>query len=499
MSNEVEIIVRGKDQSGPAMQSATRATQGYKKGLDATGEAADKSETRVMGMKDSVDGLATVMKGPGEQGLASYLQGWADLASGIANFVIPAMQAFTITNIKSAASTVATKVAAIATATATKAWAAAQWLLNVALTANPIGIVVMAVAALVGALILAYNKSETFRAGVQAVNEKIAELAKWLWDKLVIAFKVTVEWIQKAWGWFKNLIGATDSASDAADAHEKAQKRQKEAAEKATEELKRQKEAADKLADSLLGLEGGQLDFEGALDSATKSLKENGRTLDAGTEKGRNNRRALQDIARSTMAWRKAAEDAGESQEFQTQVTEQGRAALIRAAKQMGATDKEAREYARGLLGIPKVRQTEVKISTKGLGVVIGALNRAARDRVVTFYTRTVGGGPNSRQPIRARRSGGIIGAAASGGVRSNMTLVGEDGPELADLPPGTRVHSAPDTNRMLARSGGGGVARVEIEWVGGNAGDEFMTWLKKNIRVRGGRGSNSVQTALGS
>ena len=50
-----------------------------------------------------------------------------------------------------------------ATGIATKAWTAAQWLLNAALDANPIGIVVMALGALVGALIYAYNHSEDFR------------------------------------------------------------------------------------------------------------------------------------------------------------------------------------------------------------------------------------------------------------------------------------------------------------------------------------------------
>jgi hypothetical protein len=46
---------------------------------------------------------------------------------------------------------------------ATAAWAAGQWLLNAALTANPIGIVIVAVAALVAGIIIAYRHSETFR------------------------------------------------------------------------------------------------------------------------------------------------------------------------------------------------------------------------------------------------------------------------------------------------------------------------------------------------
>lgn len=46
---------------------------------------------------------------------------------------------------------------------------AAQWLLNTAMTANPIGIVVVALGALIGGLAIAYNKFEGFRAMVDGV------------------------------------------------------------------------------------------------------------------------------------------------------------------------------------------------------------------------------------------------------------------------------------------------------------------------------------------
>ncbi|WP_225811341.1 phage tail protein [Streptomyces spinosus] len=48
------------------------------------------------------------------------------------------------------------------------------------------------------------------------------------------------------------------------------------------------------------------------------------------------------------------------------------------------------------------------------------------------------------------KAAGGIVGAAASGGLRSGLTLVGEQGPELAELPMGSRVWSNPDTRRKL-------------------------------------------------
>lgn len=46
----------------------------------------------------------------------------------------------------------------------TKSWIAAQWLLNAAMSANPIGIVITAIAALVSAVVYCYNKFAGFRA-----------------------------------------------------------------------------------------------------------------------------------------------------------------------------------------------------------------------------------------------------------------------------------------------------------------------------------------------
>lgn len=75
-----------------------------------------------------------------------------------------ALAALSVTLIAiSIASTISAAAAGIATA-ATAAWTAAQWLLNVALDANPIGIVVIAIAALVAGIVLAYEHSATFRA-----------------------------------------------------------------------------------------------------------------------------------------------------------------------------------------------------------------------------------------------------------------------------------------------------------------------------------------------
>ena len=57
---------------------------------------------------------------------------------------------------------------------ASVAWTRAVWLLNVALLMNPIGLVVIAVVALVAAFVLAYKKSDAFRAAVDRLGASIS-------------------------------------------------------------------------------------------------------------------------------------------------------------------------------------------------------------------------------------------------------------------------------------------------------------------------------------
>ena len=86
-------------------------------------------------------------------------------------------------------------------------------------------------------------------------------------------------------------------------------------------------------------------------------------------------------------------------------------------------------------------------------------------------------------QTHTARAAGGVVGAAASGGLRSGLTLVGEHGPELAQLAPGTRITSNPDTMALLAGAGGGGGTHLHVEFSGPvGSSRELENWLEKAV-----------------
>lgn len=112
----------------------------------------------------------------------------------------------TLANIKAVAAAAAAKGAAIASSI----WEGAQAALNFVLSANPIGIVVMAIAALVAAIVYAYNNCEEFREICDKVWGVIKDVASAVWDWLVKAFDDCSAAIKKAWEWVKAFFGISD-------------------------------------------------------------------------------------------------------------------------------------------------------------------------------------------------------------------------------------------------------------------------------------------------
>lgn len=211
-SKALQGVGAAAEDAGRKVKDSTDDSAG---GLDRLGEGADKSEQRIMGLKDSVDGLSTILQGPGEQGVAAYLQGWADLSSGIANFVVPALSKMIPEVVKQGVATAWSTVQQKAAAAANRVWAATQWLVNAALSANPIALVVIAIAALVAAILWLWNNNEGFRNFVIAAWEKIkaaiAVVADWFGQHVVPAIKAAVGFIvgyyRTMWQVFTTVAG----------------------------------------------------------------------------------------------------------------------------------------------------------------------------------------------------------------------------------------------------------------------------------------------------
>jgi phage-related protein len=178
--------------------------------FDRAGEAADTMDTKAMGFRDTMTGvedtslgLSKVMKGDLFDGFFTLGMGIGDLGSGLYNFVIPAIKATSISMLQNAVGTARATASAVAHGIATKASAVAtggltiaQRGLNLAMRANPIGLVITALFAIGAAFVLAYKKSETFRKivtgvvnGVKAVVRGVADFISGAWRRAFGAVK----------------------------------------------------------------------------------------------------------------------------------------------------------------------------------------------------------------------------------------------------------------------------------------------------------------------
>lgn len=348
-SLEQSMTVKGADKK--AIEGQIKALQ---KHSDELSTQKDKNDVAAQGIEEHQQKMQNLTYALMAGQLAF------DAISGVADLATLAMNANKV-------ATIATSVAQKAAAVASKAWAAAQWLLNAALTANPIGLVIVAIVALTAAVIIAYKRSSTFRSVVQAAFRGVQAAGRVLWSALKTYF---------------GLIGA-----------------------------------------------------------AFNIITGRSRGMNAAVKRVLN-----------------------------------GLVSFVRGIP--------------GRIGGALVHMFDP--IANGARNVIGAV-RSWLSGLVS-YARSIAGsiGGAIRGVIPGFAHGGVVGAAATGATSSGLTMTGEHGPELLNLPPGTRVRSNPDTRRMLGSGGGGGQSTIRVTV----DGTSILKGLRAHIRtVHGG----NVQAALGA
>lgn len=171
---------------GTGVPAVEKFIQGWKDGEGAGGQLAtafDLVKTSVSGTVSFLNEHRAVLVGLiGVYAAYKVAQLGMATASAVSLVALKAQTVGTLTH----------SVVSKASAVATGAWTAAQWLLNAALTANPIGLVVVALAALGAALVIAWNKSETFRAvitaGWDAIKNATGDVWDWVKEKISTVF-----------------------------------------------------------------------------------------------------------------------------------------------------------------------------------------------------------------------------------------------------------------------------------------------------------------------
>lgn len=238
--NQVTLTIAGDAASlEAAANKGEQAVNDLEREMTETGQAARQMASQIGSSEDAFAGLGRESGAAGEaldraSGASSMLAGGlGDIGgalteafgedSGIGQFgaqleksgtiitgVTGALDLMILANtavqaswVRTAASMVAAKVSMAATTVATGVATAAQWLWNAAMTANPIGIIIVAIALLVGAIILIATKTDWFGKLWQAIWGGIVAYFNWV----VGNYKAAAGFIVDAISWIGDNIG----------------------------------------------------------------------------------------------------------------------------------------------------------------------------------------------------------------------------------------------------------------------------------------------------
>lgn len=220
----------------------------------------------------------------------------------------------------------------------------------------------------------------------------------------------------------------------------------------------------DQLTGAALNADEAASAFQEAIDEVSKSVQENGKTIDINTEKGRANRDALREMAKAAQDHLVAMVEEGQGVGAVSVKYQQYRSQLVESMQQAGLTRAAAEKLTDSWLGVPKSVKTTITAQTSAAEAAI----KKVRDLMDSVKSKTVYmtvqevlkqvPGVSLRQLMNAH--GGIIGGIGArfqnggiAGAGSSMALVGEQGPELVRLPVGSTV--IPNGQSMRMMSGG--------------------------------------------
>lgn len=167
-AGDADKLERSFGQVGAASKGMTEEVGKSSKSLSDFSETTDRTATKAstaygaMGALGS--GLTLVGQDGGPVGTTLMTVGLAfDFISGVTDLATIALESNTVSRIANSVATAAGTVAAGAAAVASTVWSGAQWLLNAALNANPIGLVVIGIIALIAIIEVIVHNTKFFK------------------------------------------------------------------------------------------------------------------------------------------------------------------------------------------------------------------------------------------------------------------------------------------------------------------------------------------------
>ena len=167
------------------VDTASRKVEGAASRLDTVGESADDLDSKAAQATGSLGALSSGFELVGAEKYAMGLQSAAlatDFLAGVGEGLNLVTRLTVVQKLRDAAATAAQRAANLAAAAATRVQTVAQRALNLAMRANPVGLIITGAILLVGLLVALYRRSERFRSIVQAVGRAGRTAMGWVVD-----------------------------------------------------------------------------------------------------------------------------------------------------------------------------------------------------------------------------------------------------------------------------------------------------------------------------
>lgn len=396
--------------------------------------------------------------------------------SGVGLAVAGALAAMVAAIPQGAMDFIAPTIAAIVVAV--RAWAIAQGILNVVMSANPVGAVIMGLVLLGTALVVAYQKSQTFRVMVAAAFEGVARVVLFSAGIILQGLKFIVGGVLDMVG---TIVHGLESAFGGLPG------------------------IGDKFKEAAKGFDSFKKGVDGAFDGAIKKVGEwddkvKGMTMrvviqgkiDDLEKKIDKAKKELESVPKGKRAELTAKIDDWNKKLLQAKVALQNTPNKKQALLTSNITDwtNKLKTATSQLKSVPASKRSALLANIADLQSKIRAaksLLSSLHDKTVTItsYYKKVNAG--EAPPYQHYAHGGIVGAAG-GGPRSNLSWVGENGPELVSLSPGSTVHTAGDSRRMAAGMGGGdGGPIINVYVQGSIRSDRELVGIIRDEFINGG------------
>lgn len=207
-------------------------------------------------------------------------------------------------------------------------------------------------------------------------------------------------------------------------------------------------------------------DFEAAIDDATSSVRENGKTLDLGSAKGRANNEVLTRLAGAARDQSSATLEMTGSSDKATKALERGRQKFIEIAQKMGASKAEAKRLADefGLMpGQVQSAENSIKSFGKNANSSLKGINNRnvnvgvyikANERLSGLNGYNTGSGRADGGLVR-RDMGGIIPGPYIGPRADNVLGVDAYGTPFVRVNPREFITRVASTEAMMRRRPG--------------------------------------------